>query len=167
MTKQLTTCKGKGIYHNNKKMKTQDKKKSCQTFSPVLLTKFWPHGRYLYFVKHNLGVYEKPISSTNLHFNSLEIFMGCFRYLSKLLPLGKKMLKLQKKSGTINVFSVSHTLQPSKKLPFWPLLLAKILGNLQMFPVPTTHPIQDKARPILVWKVPPSCCAPSLSLTYR
>ena len=37
-------------------------------------------------------------------------------------------------------------------IPFSPLLFATILGNLQMFPVPTTHPIQDKTNPHLLEK---------------
>ena len=35
-------------------------------------------------------------------------------------------------------------------LPVSPLLFATIRGNLQMFPVPTTHPRQDRIRPHLV-----------------
>ena len=35
-------------------------------------------------------------------------------------------------------------------LPVSPLLFATIRGNLQMFPVPTTHPRHDRIRPHLV-----------------
>ena len=38
------------------------------------------------------------------------------------------------------------------QIPSSSLLFATILGNLQIFPVPTTHPIHDKTSPNVVWK---------------
>ena len=42
-------------------------------------------------------------------------------------------------------------------LPLSPLLLATILGNLQIFPVPITQPRHDKTRPHLLENVRELC----------
>ena len=42
-------------------------------------------------------------------------------------------------------------------LPLSPLLLATILGNLQIFPVPITQPRHDKTRPHLLENVREPC----------